>query len=98
MWLDNQCDTDLQELLAYITYSFSPLPSNKLCVDASVKDAALCRRSGCSKRIDFLLNFFCSTITSDVISSAKLVSIVITEKVKGEKRKSYSDDTRGHAI
>ena len=91
LWLVNQTDDDLKALLTYIKKNFLPLPSNNQCVEAGVKDAALCRRSGRSERIASLLNFFRSTITSDVVSDATATSIATPLKARGKKRKRDSD-------
>ena len=58
IWLQNESDVSLKEILIYAKKSFLPLPSNNQFVEAGVKDAALCRRSGRSERIASLLKKF----------------------------------------
>ena len=58
IWLDNQQDNELNAFEMYMKVNFLPLPSNNQCVEAGVKDAALCWTSGRSERIASLLNFF----------------------------------------
>ena len=98
MWVDNLNDLDLYSLLKYIKINFLPLPSNNQYVEAGVKDAALCRRSGRSERIASLLNFFHSTITSYVIEEAKSTAIINPKKERGKKRKRDTDEKNGGAI
>ena len=78
----------------YIKMNFLPLPSNNQCVEAGVKDAALCRTSGRSERIASLLNFFRSTITTYVVNDARAVAITDPQKERGVKRKANDNENR----
>ena len=94
IWLDNQQDNELNAFGMYMKIHFLPLPSNNQCVEAGVKDAALCRTSGRSERIASLLNFFRSTITTYVVNDARAVAITDPQKERGVKRKANDNENR----
>ena len=98
MWLLNEDDDSLNNILVYVNNLFFPFPSNNQFIEGDVKDTALCRWSGRSEHIALSLNFFRSTITSNVIADATLTSINSPQKVRRRKRKRDTDDVSDNDI
>ena len=88
LWLVEQGDKNISKFLSYLKKNFLLLLSNNQCIKVGIKDAAICRRFRYSECISFLLNVFCSTITIDVIISAKVVFVQSSLKERGYKCKA----------